>query len=73
MMPSKLLQTEDILVRIRTFFLHNSKLTLTSEEIVKLLLADPRVDPSADSNYAIRFACESGHLEIGQQLCFFVK
>ena len=30
-------------------------------EVVELLLADPRVDPSADNNYAIRWASRKGH------------
>ena len=33
-------------------------------EVVKLLLADPRVDPSARNNWAIQLASENGHLEI---------
>jgi len=33
-------------------------------EVVKLLLANDKVDPSDDDNYAIRFASEKGHLEI---------
>ena len=33
-------------------------------EVVKLLLADPRVDPAAGNNWAIRFASENGHTEI---------
>jgi hypothetical protein len=31
---------------------------------VKLLLADERVDPSANDNYAIRFAAKNGHKEV---------
>jgi hypothetical protein len=33
-------------------------------EVVKLLLGDPRVDPSADDNYAIRFASGKGHVDV---------
>ena len=33
-------------------------------EAVRLLLNDPRVDPSADDNYAIRCASENGHVEV---------
>ena len=33
-------------------------------EIVKLLLADPRVDPAADNNVTIRDASLHGHTEI---------
>ena len=31
---------------------------------MKLLLKDERVDPSADSNYAIQWTCSNGHVEI---------
>jgi ankyrin repeat protein len=37
-------------------------------EIVQLLLADDRVDPSANDNYPIRIALENGHLQIVQLL-----
>ena len=33
-------------------------------EIVKMLLADPRVDPTANDNYAICVASGNGHVEI---------
>ncbi len=33
-------------------------------EIVELLLADNRVDPSVENNLAIRYASESGHTEV---------
>jgi hypothetical protein len=33
-------------------------------EVVKALLSDPRVDPSADNNYAIRYASQNGYLEV---------
>ena len=33
-------------------------------EVVKLLLQDPRVDPSADNNYAIRFASGICHVDV---------
>ena len=46
----------------------NSLLGYTCEKgyvkIVKLLLSDPRVDPTTNYNYAIRFASEKGHLEV---------
>jgi Ankyrin repeats (3 copies) len=37
-------------------------------DIVRLLLADPRVDPSADMNYAIRWASELGRTEVVRML-----
>ena len=37
-------------------------------EVVKVLLADPRVDPSAGDNYAIRLASENGHLDVVKAL-----
>ena len=37
-------------------------------EVVKVLLADPRVDPSVWNNYAIRLASENGHLEVVKEL-----
>jgi hypothetical protein len=37
-------------------------------ELVDLLLQDPRVDPSADNNWAIRFASNNGHLSIVDRL-----
>ena len=33
-------------------------------EVVKLLLANDKVDPGADSNYAIKWASNYGHLEV---------
>ena len=33
-------------------------------EVVKLLLQDPRVDPSDDDNYAILLASDNGHSEV---------
>jgi hypothetical protein len=33
-------------------------------EVVKLLLADPRVDPSAGNQYAIVWATENSHLQV---------
>ena len=33
-------------------------------EIVSLLLADPRVDPSADDNFAVRWASRYGRIEV---------
>ena len=33
-------------------------------EVVKLLLADSRVDPAYDDNYAIGMSSENGHLEV---------
>lgn len=33
-------------------------------EVIKLLLSDPRVDPSACENEAIRNATKNGHLEV---------
>jgi hypothetical protein len=32
--------------------------------LLKLLLTDERIDPSADDQYPIRFACKNGHTEI---------
>ena len=37
-------------------------------DVVKLLLHDSRVDPSADNNYAIRTASFNGHAEVVQLL-----
>ena len=37
-------------------------------EVVQELLKDKRVDPSANNNYAIRWASEKGHLEVVQEL-----
>ena len=37
-------------------------------EVVKVLLADPRVDPSAANNFAIRSASQNGHLEVVKAL-----
>src|SRR5690606_586914 len=37
-------------------------------EIVKLLLADPRVDPSGDNNAAIRYASHNNNYEIFELL-----
>src|SRR3989304_5945772 len=33
-------------------------------EVVKLLLQDPKVDPSDQNNYAIRLASRKGHVEV---------
>ena len=33
-------------------------------EVVKLLLQDKRVDPSAEDNYAIRWASANGYTEV---------
>ncbi len=45
-----------------------SAISLASEydhvEVVKLLLNDPRVDPSTDDNAAIRFASNYGRVEV---------
>ena len=37
-------------------------------DIIKILLTDPKADPSADNNRAIRLASENGHYEIVQLL-----
>lgn len=37
-------------------------------EVVRLLLQDERVDPSAADNYAIRWASENGHTEVARLL-----
>ena len=37
-------------------------------EVVRVLLKDSRVDPSADNNQAIQFASENGHLEVVREL-----
>ena len=37
-------------------------------EIVELLLADPRVDPSANDNYAIELASQKGHDKVVELL-----
>jgi len=36
----------------------------TLTDLLKLLLADPRVDPAAESNLAIQLACQEGHTEV---------
>jgi hypothetical protein len=49
----------------------NSLLTaikLNHVEVVRLLLADPRTDPSAWNNYAIRLASENKHKEVVELL-----
>ena len=33
-------------------------------DVVKLLLSDPRVDPSANDNYALRLAIQNGHKDV---------
>jgi ankyrin repeat protein len=33
-------------------------------DVVKLLLADPRVDPAAIDNFAIRWSSQNGHVEV---------
>ena len=33
-------------------------------EVVRLLLTDPRVDPAAEDNCAIRYASRNGHTEV---------
>jgi len=47
---------------------HNYAISYASEnghtEVVKVLLADPRVDPSAHDNYAIRVASANGHTDV---------
>uniref|UniRef100_A0A6C0CL55 Ankyrin repeat protein n=1 Tax=viral metagenome TaxID=1070528 RepID=A0A6C0CL55_9ZZZZ len=37
-------------------------------DLLTQVLADPRVDPSADNNYTIRLASDSGHTEIVERL-----
>ena len=37
-------------------------------EVVRELLKDSRVDPSADNNYAIQRASKNGHLEVVREL-----
>ena len=37
-------------------------------EVVRLLIADPRVDPSAQNNKAIILAAGNGHLEVVNRL-----
>jgi hypothetical protein len=36
--------------------------------VVKLLLSDKRVDPSAADNYAIRYASKKGHYDVVELL-----
>jgi hypothetical protein len=36
--------------------------------VVQRLLQDPRVEPSADDNYAIQCASENGHIEVVKRL-----
>lgn len=40
-------------------------------DIVRMLLADHRVDPSADNNFAIRWACATGQFDIVKHLLEF--
>jgi hypothetical protein len=35
-----------------------------NKDVMKMLIKDPRIDPSANNNYAIRWASENGHTEI---------
>ena len=37
-------------------------------EVVQLLIADPRVDPTVGNNICVRLACEYGHTTIVEQL-----
>ena len=36
----------------------------TSQELVRLLLADPRVDPTCEMNTALSYACKEGRVDI---------
>ena len=33
-------------------------------QVIAELLKDQRVDPRAENNYCMRYACENGHLEV---------
>lgn len=52
-------------------YLGNITLQITSEygntELVRLLLSDRRVDPSAEDSLAIKVACEAGNTEVHRQ------
>lgn len=37
-------------------------------DLVRELLKDPSVDPSAEENYAIRWAAANGHVEVVREL-----
>ncbi|EPZ32247.1 hypothetical protein ROZALSC1DRAFT_30450 [Rozella allomycis CSF55] len=37
-------------------------------EVVKLLMSDDRVDPSADENFALKYAYHNGHTELTKLL-----
>src|SRR5215469_16381185 len=37
-------------------------------DIVAILLKDPRIDPSTNSNEIIKFACSEGYFELVEQL-----
>ena len=37
---------------------------MCAKDIGLPILADPRVDPSADNNFAIRIASEKGHMDV---------
>ena len=44
------------------------KLYFTNFKVVKLLLADKRIDPAANHNYAIRKAIECDHFNVAKIL-----
>ena len=36
--------------------------------LVRVLLADPRVDPTAENNYAVKLASQNGHTKVVELL-----
>jgi hypothetical protein len=51
---------------LQSFINQHSK--SSHKDVFKMLLEDPRIDPSADYNYSIRVASENGHTEIVEML-----
>jgi hypothetical protein len=46
----------------------NTQQTGGFETIVELMMADPRIDPTANDNDAIRVACKNGHAQVVEVL-----
>src|SRR5690349_2933275 len=58
-----LLHNETIYISYLTYIIIHASYS-GNLEIIKLLLNEKRVDPSADNNDAIRIACMNGYLDI---------
>jgi ankyrin repeat protein len=56
------------LLKVTDYDIHESILLIACEnanvEVIKVLLQDKRVDPTARANRAIEAACENGHLDV---------